>query len=308
MKISSRSWKIAGATAFAVVAGTVFAAWHIVSMLPDPNAPLTVHKLRENAYWVSGGISNTGFIVGDKGVVVIDAQMFQAAAKQVLSDIAKITRKSVDAMILTHSDPDHINGLPAYPAGIQVVAQENCKREMIEALNSWSIGFAAPPAGLKNYLPTRTVGTSADVVIDGLRMHLFHIAPAHTDGDLLIYLPDQKLVYAGDILTPEIGLYPGIHINKHGSSLGWIETVRAMLTLDADTFVSGHGELLSRSQIIERLQIAIRRRAEIEALVERHKSLDEIKVELHDRPLPGVASRFPTFIETTYEELTTHTT
>jgi glyoxylase-like metal-dependent hydrolase (beta-lactamase superfamily II) len=271
---------------------------------PNPNAALTVMPLSGGAYWIEGGIANTGFVVGDKGVVVIDAQMFAVTAKNAQAAIAKVTPKPIDVMILTHSDPDHINGLGTYPLGLQVIAHPNTKSDMVRALADPKPSFTAPPKGLKDYLPTRLVEAKESMVLDGVRMVLIHTAPAHTDGDLVVFLPAQKVVFAGDLLTPAIGPYPGIHLEKHGSSLGWIKSTKALLALKADTFVAGHGPPLTRGEIRARIKAAETRRAQIAGLVAQHKTLAQVKVILQDQPLVGAAARFPTFTETTFQELT----
>ena len=267
-------------------------------------APITVHPVRDGIYYVSGGMANSGFIVADSSVIVIDAQMLAAAAKKVLDAIAEITPKPVRTIILTHSDPDHVNGLPAYPHDIEIIAQENAGPQMQETLQNPLMNITSTPAELKNYLPTKTVKSDEAVVIDGVTLELLHITPAHTDSDLIIYLPAQKVVFAGDILPPEFGPYPGIHLNKQGSSHGWIKTMQALIAMNAQVYVSGHGEPLKRADLEDRLQAAIQRRGEIERLVAQHKNLDEIKAALNDPPPKNLAKIFPTFTDTTYQELT----
>src|ERR1700752_250388 len=105
---------------------------------PAP-APLMVHQLKPTVYWIEGGGGNSGVIVGDKGVIVVDAKTSPAAGKELLDDIAKITPNPVTTVILTHSDGDHVNGLASFPAGITIIAQEMCKTEMQAA--------ASTPAG-----------------------------------------------------------------------------------------------------------------------------------------------------------------
>ena len=97
-------------------------------------APLMVHQLKPNVYWIEGGGGNSGVIVGDKGVIVVDAKTTPAAGKELLEDIAKITPKPVTTVILTHSDGDHVNGLASFPAGITIIAHENNKKEQEKAL------------------------------------------------------------------------------------------------------------------------------------------------------------------------------
>ena len=273
-------------------------------VMPSPNAPLTVTPLRGGAYWVKGGISNTGFIIGDRGVIVIDAQTFTIAAKNEQAAIAKLTPLPVNEIIITHSDPDHINGLPAWPAGVEIVAQDSAAAEMQHVVLDPHSNGLPPPPEIKNYMPTHLIQSRESRQVDGVRLVLIHTGPAHTDGDLLVYLPDQKIVFAGDLLTPSVGPYPGIHLNKHGSSLGWVASIKAMLALDADTFISGHGEPLTRSQIEARVLAAEQRRAAIKAMVDKGMTLAQIKTALNDPPPTGEAAIFPTFTETTYQELT----
>ena len=114
--------------------------------------PLMVMPLSGGAYWTTGGAgANTGFIVGTNGVIVIDAKMTANSAQEMLADIAKVTPKPVTHVILTHSDPDHVNGLAGFPKGLTIIAQENCKQEMEDAVNAPN---AAPAmVALRDYLP-----------------------------------------------------------------------------------------------------------------------------------------------------------
>lgn len=264
---------------------------------------LSVKPLGSDAYWVTGGIGNTGFVIGDTGVIAIDAQTFIPSARKQLAEIAKLTTKPVKVMILTHSDPDHINGLPAFPRGMDIIAQDSAKTEIQAVITDPTANGFPPSDEIRHYLPTRTVKASETTVLDGVPVVLIHTAAAHTDGDLAIYFPTKKLVFAGDLLTPAIGPYPGIHLNKQGSSLGLFASVKAILALDADTYVPGHGEILSKDELRRRLQVAEERREQIKALFDQGKSVAEAKSALNDVPLKGAAARFPTFIETTYQEL-----
>ena len=300
----ARRWAFFGGIVILLATIAVARIGSRLAMMPDPNTPLTVMPVKDGIYWLRGGVSNTGFIVGKTSVTAIDAQMFPDTARNARRAIASVTPKPVRSMIITHSDPDHVNGLTAYPAVTDTIAQVNARRDILEGLHSWRPSFTKPPSGLKHYLPIRVVQTRTDLDIDGVRFQLLHFGPAHTDGDMIVYLPKQRVVFAGDILTPEIGPFPGIHTEKNGSSLGWIRFVEEMLKLDADVFVSGHGMPMSVSEIRAGLVRAKQRRAQVAALVANKESLGSIKRALNDQPLNGIASMFPTFVETTYEELT----
>jgi len=79
------------------------------------------------------------------------------------------------------------------------------------------------------------------MILEGVRLRLLHFGPAHTGGDLMVYLPDQKIAFAGDLL-PAPNRFPLIHREKHGASDGWIANVKALVCLHATTYVPGHGE------------------------------------------------------------------
>jgi cyclase len=268
-----------------------------------PPAPFMTHQLTQNVYWVEGGGGNSGVIIGDKGVIVVDAKTTAAGGKELLESIAKITPKPVTTVILTHSDGDHVNGLASFPEGITIIAQENNKKEQEAALAAG--GRGAPPAG---HLPTRVVTKNKENdKIDGVKVELLHWAPAHTSGDLVIYLPDQKIVFTGDIIATQLP-DPLIHLEKHGSSEGWITTTKGIVALNAEQFVPGHGDVQTKAAIEKRLSDTEAKRAKIKDLVAQGKSLDEIRAAVGDPPpnagRGGRGPNFASFTEVVYKELT----
>jgi glyoxylase-like metal-dependent hydrolase (beta-lactamase superfamily II) len=278
-----------------LIAGVAFAQ-------APPAAPFMTHQLKPNVYWIEGGGGNSTVIVGDKGVIVVDAKTTPPQGKELLDDIAKITPKPVNAVILTHSDGDHVNGLASFPAGITIIAQENNKKEQEEALSKG--GRGAPPA---DHLPTRVVSKNKEnVKIDGVKLELLHWAPAHTSGDLVVYLPAEKILATGDIIAG--GVDPLIHREKKGSSEGWITTAKGIAALNADVFVTGHGNTLTKADIEKRVTDVEAKRAKIKDLVAQGKSLDEIRTAVGDPPPAqgrgGRGPNFPSFTQVVYEELT----
>lgn len=274
----------------------------VLAQQPPGPPVLTPHILQRNVYWVSGGVSNSGFVVGDRGVVVIDAQMTTEAAHKFLAEIAKVTSKPVNTVVVSHADPDHVGGLPGYPDGTAIIAQENTRSE----IQASAADPSAPPEmatiykSLLNFLPTQIIGSTETLVLDGVRIELIYTGPAHTSGDLAVYLPLQKIVFAGDIITTNTGPYPVIHLG--GSSLGWIASMKVLLGLDAETYVSGHGPIETKMMLQARLRDAVLRRDQVKAMINQDKSLAEVEQSLPD---PGVGTMpFATFTQTVYAELT----
>jgi glyoxylase-like metal-dependent hydrolase (beta-lactamase superfamily II) len=266
-----------------------------VAFAQAPFPPVTVKKLKDNVYMAEGGGGNSTIVIGQNGVIVVDAKNREPDGKKLVDEVGKLTNKPITTVILTHSDPDHVRGLAGFPKGLTIIAHENDKKEIEEELARG--GAQAPP---KEYLPNKVVAQAREsTTIEGVKMTLIHVAPAHTSGDLAVYFPDYKVVASGDLIGDGD---PTLHLEKHGSSEGWIRFVSALVDLDADTYVRGHADVATREQVRRVLANGEAKRTRIVDLVKQGKSLDDIR-QAFGEPLkpPG---RFPTFTETTYEELT----
>ena len=263
--------------------------------------PLKVTNVKDNVYWVQGGIgSNDGFIVGTTGVVLVDTKTTLDSEKAVIAEIAKVTPKMVNTVIITHSDGDHVNGLAAFPAGLTIIAQENCKKEM-EA----SAGGRNPAP--QDRLPTKTYAKTEKLTADGVHIRLYHWASGHTSGDTIVYLPDEKIVFGGDLLVTN---RPDtlIHLEKNGSAAGWIENAKGMVGLDADTYLTGHGEMMTKADVQKKLAFIEDKYNKIKTMTAQGKSLDEIKTSLGEPtaappPNPNGAPPAATLTEVIYKEV-----
>jgi cyclase len=273
----------------AVVACGAFGTFARAQQAPQGPPPLTMKMLKPDVWAGLGGAGgNSTIIIGKTSVIVVDAKQTEAGAKDLLAEIAKITPKPVATAIITHSDGDHVNGLVAFPVGIKIIAHERNKKEQEAALAAG--GRGAPPA---DRLPNQVVTKNKETMtIDGVKLELYHFAPAHTSGDLVVYLPAQKIVSTGDIVvTNRADDNPNIHFEKNGSTEGWLANVKGMIALDADTYITGHGDLLTKADLQRKLAATTERRNKIVAMVKEGKTLEEIKAALPDAPAPGAPPR-----------------
>jgi glyoxylase-like metal-dependent hydrolase (beta-lactamase superfamily II) len=270
------------------------------ALAQQPADSLTVTRLKDNVYYAAGGGGNSGIIIGQAGVIVVDAKINEQSAKQLLAEIAKLTPKPVTDVIETHSDGDHVNGVQWFPAGVTIIAHESNKREQEAALKA---GTNTPPA---DRLPTRVVrgdspkGVRESLTLQGVKFQLLHWVPAHTSGDLVVFLPDQGIVFTGDIIVtnrPD----PIIHLEKNGSSAGWVTTAEGIAKLNAQQFVPGHGNVLSKADLQAKVQQTSKKREQIAAMVKQGKTLEEIKAAF---PGPAAGGRFPGLPEIVSQEMT----
>jgi cyclase len=263
--------------------------------------PIKVTKIKDNVYFSQGGAgSNNGIIVGKTGVIVVDTKITPASEKDELAEIAKITPNPVTTAIITHSDGDHVNGLAALPASVTVIAQENCKAEMVA-----SAGTANPAP--QDRLPSKTYAKTDKLTIDGVHIRLYHWAPGHTSGDTVVYLPDEKVVFGGDLLVTN---RPDtlIHLEKHGSAAGWIENAKGMIGLNADVYLTGHGDIMTKADVQKKLDFIQGKYNQVKTMVAQGKSLDDIKTSFGEStapPKPNANGVLPaaTLTEVIYKEV-----
>jgi cyclase len=264
----------------------------------QPSQGPLVQKIRGNVYFVRGGMAYGGFSIYDKGVVVIDAKMTAEGTKQVVAEIAKITPLPITHILLTHSDGDHVNGLTGYPTGLAILSSETTKREMEEAFKDEKM------APLRAYLPTRTFTRPFSLDLGAASVELIPVGPAHTGGDTFIYFRDEKTAFVGDLAF--LGRDPLIHRQKGGTSEGYAQALRTMLSLGAETYLSGHNEPMTAADLRGILASIEEKRAKVGALVKEGKTLDEIKkaMGVSDASAGSGGFRWPSIVEIIYQELT----
>jgi glyoxylase-like metal-dependent hydrolase (beta-lactamase superfamily II) len=268
--------------------------------------PLVVQKIKGNIYMVKGGSgANTGFYVGDKEVLVIDAKTTADSAKQMIEEIKKLTTKPITRIILTHSDGDHVNGLNGFPTGLKIYAHPQTKKDMEEAAKTPNTQY------LRDYLPNEVCSpctaskTSAMVFNMGNEdVMLYFFGPAHTSGDFVVYFPAEMVAFAGDLVF--VGRDPLIHRQKGGSSLGLLDSLQSLLALNADTFITGHTDPLTKQDIRSIYTSIAEKRDKVKAMVAEGKSLDEIKKAfgVQDAPSQPGRTRFMSLVEVIYLDLT----
>jgi cyclase len=253
---------------------------------------LTTDKLTPNIYMVKGGVANTGFIVGKKEVIAIDAEITTEMTKQMMAEIRKVTPNPVTKVILTHTDRDHVNGLAGFPAGLEVISTLAARKEL-------EVAFKAPDLeALLPYVPSRTYKDKMELQLDGEEIQLLHFGPAHTNGDTVVFFPAQRLAFVGDVVL--IKGPPMFHDQeeKKGSSFGMVKAAKQLLALEADRYISGHDRVLSKSDIIEGdIKVLEEMQAKVKAMIQEGKTRDDVKKAF------GV-TRYPNLPELIYRELT----
>jgi glyoxylase-like metal-dependent hydrolase (beta-lactamase superfamily II) len=259
--------------------------------------PVSIQNVKGNIYQVKGGRdANTGFFISEKEVLAIDTKMTEDTAKQMIAEIKKLTPNPISTITITHSDSDHVNGLVGFPQGTNIISHEKTRVHIDNAFQS---------ARERAYLPNITFSERLSVYLRGImrreRIDLFYFGPAHTDGDAVVYFPDEKVAFIGDLIF--IDRDPLIHRHKNGSSFGLVKVLKAILNLDAEIFVHGHGDMATKKEILGVIQTIEEKQIKIKVLVKEGKTLDQVKKIFNIEDRPG-AMRWMSLVEVIYLELT----
>ena len=295
-----RSWKIAVALSFCILL-----ALSTVGFAQQAQ-PLTVQKIKGNAYLVKGGSgANTGFYIGDQEVLLIDAKMSADSMKQVIEEIKKVTPHPVTRLVLTHSDGDHVNGLNGLPKGLKIYGHPQTKKDLEAAAET------ANTQHLADYLPTETCSpctasreSAQTFAMGSAQVQLYFFGPAHTSGDLIVWFPAERVAFVGDLAF--VGRDPLIHRQKGGNSQGLADTLKGLIALNAEAYLSGHSDPLTRQDMETLHKSIVDKRDKVKALIAEGKSLDDIKQSfgVKDAPAQPGRPRFPSLVEIIYLEST----
>lgn len=197
--------------------------------------------------------ANAGIIICEKGIVVVDTLISANEAKRFIRDIRKISDKPIRYVINTHYHLDHSFGNAEFAKlGAVIVAQAGCAEEMRKkaagALAD-AAGYGLTPeemAGTEIAYPDITFTDRIQFDLGGVDVELIYITPSHSKGSIMVYLPGEKVVFAGDILFTNVYPYMG-----DGDISGWQRNLEFLAALDADKIVPGHGPLSSKKDVAD---------------------------------------------------------
>lgn len=241
---------------------------------PAEEVQIQTVDVAEGVYMLVGQGGNLGVSAGADGVFLIDDQFAPLTAK-IKAAIAAVSDQPIRFLVNTHWHFDHTGGNENLGnEGVVIVAHDNVHQRLTTGGLIEFFKNQIPPAP-KAALPVITFADSVTFHLNGDELHVFHVPPAHTDGDSLIYFKQANVLHAGDIYFN--GLYPFIDSSSGGSVDGVIAAVGKILEMidDETKIIPGHGPLSNRAELMVYLEMLKDVRAKIGALVEAGKSLEE---------------------------------
>ena len=224
-------------------------------------------KIAENVYGYedfhnAGMMTVSMFVVGRDGVMLVDGQGSPAATQRLIDAIAKTTGKPIKWYVVGSDHGDHTAGNAVLPSGITYIVHPNSQAQLerdaanAKAANEKAVSEAAAkgapaPTPRVVIVPPTAMSVDKQVVdVGGVEAQVLFLGRAHTGGDLMVYLPQQKILFMSEAYLNRV--FPAM---RSAYPSEWVKTLDRALAMDVDTYVPGHGFVeqakASREELVE---------------------------------------------------------
>jgi cyclase len=235
-----------------------------------------------------GFMSNAFAVLTKEGWVVVDALSTPELSKEFVENLYRVKRAPIKYAIITHYHPDHWYGAKTYKElGAKIIAHH----VLMEEYKSGQAQMALDGAKQRfKGLYDSVVLVPPDVVVKEdtelkVGEYTFKLIPlkhsAHTNNDLVVYMPRERVLFAGDLVSYKRVVFAG---DRNASVRGWIKALRMLKGMDVEVILAGHNEPLKKDAMDDTLNYLTFLRERVKKMKEEGKSIDEIKQALAENP------------------------
>mgnify|MGYP002624727019 CR=1 FL=1 len=186
------------------------------------------------------------FVVSDDGVLVADGQGSVEETERMIAHIREITDQPIRHVVVCSDHGDHTAGNSAFPEDAEYWAHPTSADALAAQAASSGRPADAPPVRLA----TRLVEEREVLRLGGREIHVLFMGRAHTGGDLVVYLPDEKILFMSEAYLHRV--FPAM---RSAYPSEWVEMIEAAQALDVDVYVPGHGFVDHPSVLAEELEL-----------------------------------------------------
>ena len=215
---------------------------------------ITFDEIGEGLWaFTAEGDPNSGVIIGDDSVMIIEAQATPRLANKVIEKVREVTDKPITHLVLTHYHAVRVLGASAYGVN-QVIMSEKARAMVAErGQEDWDSEFQRFPRLFEGHesipgltWPTTTFNGRMSVYLGKRRVDIMQLGRAHTAGDSVIFVPDQNVMFTGDIVEYHSACYCG-----DGHFHDWPGTLEAVRNFDLDAIAPGRGGALIGKNMVD---------------------------------------------------------
>ncbi len=257
----------AGGTRLVLAATAAGCLWFAVSQ--QPPGGMTVERIADDLHVLVGSGGNVAVLATGEGVVLVDDK-FERNVPEIVEKVKTLSDKPIRYVLNTHHHGDHTGGNARLSESAEIIAHANARANLV-----------------RNAMP----GVTRMAFRDAFELHLGgksvvarHLGFGHTNGDAVILFPEHRVLPTGDLFVRGA---PFIDYANGGSSEAWMKTLDAILALDFDTVIPGHGPVSRREDLVRFKTSFETVRSRVRELQRAGKSRDEVARELKVDDLPG---------------------
>ena len=198
------------------------------------------------------GDPNSGVIIGDESVMIVEAQATPRLAHKVIEKVRSVTDKPISHLVLTHYHAVRVLGASAYGAP-EIIMSDAARSMVVErGQEDWDSEFQRFPRLFEGHesipgltYPTTTFSESMTVYLGKRRVDIMHLGRAQTAGDAVVHVPDQNVMFTGDIVEYHSACYCG-----DGHFADWGNTLDNIAWFDVDAIAPGRGDALIGKEMV----------------------------------------------------------
>jgi cyclase len=240
-----------------------------------PPAPITVKKLTDRLFVLSGAGGNVGLVISPEGGLMIDGGLPNRSA-DLAKSVAEIIRMPVRILFNTHYHGDHVGSNELLGKNkVRIIAHANVKKRLGERIESQAFGRTIEPLSAAGQ-PTETFTVGGKLTFGREALQYTHVPLAHTDGDSWVFFPNANIVHTGDLLFIE--RYPVVDFTVGGSLTGMTSALdRVVRAVDKTTqIIPGHGPVVTIKELLATRQIWAALNQRLEMMVKEGRTVDEV--------------------------------
>ncbi len=271
--------------------------------------------------------SNSLLIVNEDDAILVDSHVTPDAAKALIKSVKKVTKKPVRYLVNTHYHFDHAHGNQVFPDNIEIIGHEYTRERLLgnvleqTTAATFTGGIPGQIKGMRGKLasetdpakkadlereinvqeahvkalkeviptpPTMTMRDKMTLFRGGREIQLIHLGRGHTGGDIVVFLPEERIVFTGDLMLPMLAYGGDGFVNE------WDETLERLKSLPFDVILPGHGDPFTDKGQITNFQAYLRDLwAQVVELKEQGLTADEaigkLDLDAHKENFPGLS-------------------
>lgn len=247
-------------TRWSAAAVFLVSAFTITAQNQQASPQNKIEKIKDDLYVISGDGGNTTILLTDESVVLVDDK-FERDYDDIIAKVKSLTDRPIRYVFNTHQHGDHTGGNQKMPISVDTIATTTARANMVE----------------RNMpgIPRLSFSDELIITVGGKEVQARHFGRGHTNGDLMVYFPADRVVATGDMFnTGTFGVY--IDYKSGGTFAEWAKTLDGALQWDFDAVVPGHGPLAKREDLIKSRNDGEAMRRRVAGMVHEGKTKEEV--------------------------------